>query len=331
MVAILSISILALSTVPQAQAALKVASPTLTPITVQFTFSWKGEYAALVYADEKGLFAKEGLKVTFKEGKGSQGVYAGLGAGTNTFIIGPSGTAAQAVSAGVPVTNVATFMLITPSVLVAKAGIKLNSPKDLEGKNVGLKTGADAALFFDAFLKKNHVDPTKVNVTHLNSSAATAAFLSGSIQVVDAFSNNELPILTSMLDKAPNTLAFSDYGFPILGQGVTVSNAFKKKSPDLIKRFIRAAIAGIEAAKKDPIGAAKVIKARESAALPDESVVEQQVKATLDAMTAAPGHPLGWVPSRTWDKMLLLFKSTGQITTRLSTLVYYSNYFLPAI
>lgn len=304
-------------------------STILTPITIQFTFSWKGEYAALVYADEKGLFAKEGLQVTFKEGKGSQGVYAALGAGTNTFIIGPSGTAAQAVSAGVPVTNVATFMLVVPSVLIAKAGTKLSSPKDLEGKNVGLRSGADAALFFDAFLIKNHVDASKVNVTHLNGSAANAAFLSDSIQVVDVFSNNELPTLSALLDKAPNTLAFSDFGFSILGQGVTVSNAFKKKSPNVIKKFIRAAIAGIEAAKQNPKDAAKVIKERQGATLPDLAIVEQQVKATLDAMTAVPGRPLGWVSSATWSKMLALFKSTGQITTQFPTRVYYSDYFLP--
>lgn len=329
MVAVLSISILALSTVPQAHAAKTAGSPTLTPVTVQFTYSWKGEYAGLVYADETGLFAKEGLQVTFKEGKGSQGVYAGLGAGMNTFVIGPSGTAAQAVSAGVPVTNVATFMLVTPSVLVAKAGTKLSTPKDLEGKNVGLRSGADAALFFDAFLKKNHVDPAKVKLTHLNGSAANAAFLSGSIQVVDVFSNNELPILAAQLDQAPNTMAFSDFGFPILGQGVTVSNAFKKKSPDVIKRFLRATIAGILAAKKDPLAAAKVIKDRLGVALPDQSVVNEQVKATLNAMNASPGHSLGWVSSATWNKMLDLFKQTNQITTKLATRNYYSDYFLP--
>lgn len=302
---------------------------TLTPVTVEFTYTWKGEYAPLVYADEKGLFAKQGLKVTFKEGKGSQVVYSSLGAGNNTFVIGPSGTAAQAASTGVPVTNVATFIPVTPSVLVAKNGTQLKTPKDLEGKHVGLRTGADASLFFSAFLKKNGVDASKVKVTALDSSAANAAFLSGNVQVVDAFANNELPSLTSKLGMAPNTLAFSDFGFAILGQGVTVATSFLKSSPDVIRKFLVGETAGIDAAKKSPIDAARVLKSREGAALPGESIVESQVKATLDAMVPEPAHPLGWVSASTWDKMLALFQQTGQIKNRLATNMYYTNDLLP--
>jgi len=306
------------------------ASGPHTAITVEFTYTWKGEYAPLVYADEKGLFAKQGLDVTFKEGKGSQVTYSSLGDGPNTFVIGPSGTAAQAASTGVPVTNVATFIPVTPSVLVAKNGTQLKTPKDLEGKTVGLRSGADASLFFSSFLKTNNVDASKVKVSSLDGSAANAAFLSGQVQVVDVFSNNELPTLTAKLDgKAPNTLAFSDFGFTILGQGVSVSNAFLKSSPDIIKKFLIAETAGIEAAKKNPVDAAKVLKSRHSAALPDESIVEQQVKATLDAMVPESGHPLGYVSAPAWDKMLDLFQQTGQIKNRLSTATYYTNDLLP--
>lgn len=300
----------------------------LTPVTVAFTYSWKGEYAPLVLADEKGYFAKQGLKVTFKEGKGSQVVYSSLGDATDTFVIGPSSDAAEAISSGVPIIDVATFVPVTPSVFVAKPDTTLATPQDLVGKHVGLRSGADASLFFKAFLTKNGVDPAKVKLTEMNSAAATTAFLNGTVEVVDAFTNNELPTMQQKLGKAPNTLAFSDFGFPILGQGVAVSTAMAKAKPDLIKKFLSAEAQGIQAAKKDPAAAAKAIKSKESAKLPDESIVEQQVKATLDVMVPEPGHQLGWLSEATWIKMLDLFKQAGQTESNLPVSKYYTNQFL---
>jgi NitT/TauT family transport system substrate-binding protein len=300
----------------------------LTPVTVAFTYSWKGEYAPLVLADEQGYFAKQGLKVTFKEGKGSQVAYSSLGDATDTFVIGPSSDAAEAISGGVPIIDVATFVPVTPSVLVAKPGTTLSTPQDLVGKHVGLRSGADASLFFKAFLKTNGVDPSKVNVTDMNSAAATTAFLNGTVQVVDAFTNNELPTIQQKLGQAPNTLAFNDFGFPILGQGVTVSTAMAKAKPDLVKKFLIAEAQGIDAAKKDPAGAAKALKSKESAKLPDQAIVEQQVKSTLAVMVPEPGHQLGWLSDATWTKMLDLFKQAGQTETSLPLSKYYTNEFL---
>lgn len=318
------------STTTQAAGDSSPATPAdLTPVTIQFTYTWAGYYGALVYADELGLFAKEGLKVSFKEGKGSQTVFASLGEGMNTFVITPMSNSAQATSSGVPVISVATFQPVNPSVLVAKAGTELKTPKDLEGKKVGLRSGANAALFFDAFLKQNGVDASKVHLTKLDSSAATTAFLTGSTQVVDAFANNELPTIAAQLDKPPVTLAFADFGFSLLGDGVAVSTAFLKSSPDVVKRFLRAEIAGIEAAKANPEAAAKAIKDRVGVALPDLSIVEEQMKATLEADEATAGHPLGWVSDVSWSKMLGLFESTGQIKNRLDMSAYFTNDYLP--
>ena len=311
-------------------AASQTAYATLTPVTIDFTFSWKAEYAALVYADVKGIFAQQGLSVTFQEGTGSQAVYAGLGSGQNTFVIGPSGTAAQAASGGVPVTSVATYMPVTPSVLVAQSGTTLNTPKDLEGKQVGLRIGADASLFFDAFLKKNGVDASKVRVTKLNASAANASFLSSDIQVVDAFTNNELPLLQAKVSAPLTTLSFAQFGFPILGEGVAVTTQFLQSSPDIIRRFLRAETAGIKAAKANPSDAAATIKRLHSTALPDQSIVDAQVKATLDSMTAASGHQLGYAAPSAWANMLSIFTETGSIKSPLATSAYYTNDYLPS-
>ncbi|GAC1339536.1 MAG: ABC transporter substrate-binding protein [Candidatus Dormibacteria bacterium] len=313
---------------PSSGAATAYAS--LTPVTIDFTFTWKAEYAPLVYADAKGLFAKQGISVTFREGTGSQAVYAGLGAGDNTFVVGPSGTAAQAASSGVPVINVATFIPVTPSVLVAQQGVTLKTPKDLEGKQVGLRTGADASLFIKAFLTKNAVDASQVHITNLNGAAANADFLTGGIQVVDAFTNNELPLLQAKVGAPLKTLSFADFGFPILGEGVSVSTQFMKSKPDLIKRFLAAQTAGIKAAKKNPNDAAMTIKQLHSVALPAQDIVNAQTQATLDSMTAPAGHPLGYASNADWDKMLTIFAETGSIKNRLPASSYYTNSLLPA-
>jgi ABC-type nitrate/sulfonate/bicarbonate transport system substrate-binding protein len=300
----------------------------LTPVTVAFTFSWKSEYAPLVLADQKGIFAKHGLKVTFKEGKGSQVAFSSLGNATDTFVIGPTCDAALAIANGVPIESVATFIPVTPSILVAKEGTDISTPQKLVGKHVGLRSGADASLFFDSFLRKNNVDPSKVQVTDLNSAAATTSFIKGNVQVVDAFANNELPLIESQFKTKVNTLAFADFGFPLLGQGVTVSTAMAKSQGDVIRRFLAAETEGIQAAKADPVGAAKAIKSAEGPKLPDEPVVEQQVKATLAAMTPETGEPAGRISDKTWANLLQLFKDAGQNKKNVPASKFYTNDFL---
>lgn len=297
-----------------------------TPVTIDFTYTWKAEYAPLLLAEKRGYFAKQGISVTFNQGNGSANVFESVAArgGKNTFVIDQSNDLGPAVSEGLPLLSVATFMPEAPDVLVSRTPIR--TPKALQGKTVGIRSGGDDSLFFNAFLVKNNVNPSLVHVVNVSSSAGNSAFLTGKVDVVDAFANNELPEIRADYHGGKlYVLNYSRWGFGLLGEGVAVTKAFAKADPGLIRRFLTAETAGIRACKANPNAAAAAIKNAQPTAMPALSIVRKQVEATCRSEAPVAGHQLGWQSAQGWNKTLTVMP----IKKRYPNSTYYTNAYLP--
>ena len=84
------------------------------PFKVRFTWKIKGPYAPLYVAQDKGLFAKQGLAVTMGEGAGGQAAMAALMQGQEDAVVAPGVYALTTVSKGMPVKIVALYHPATP-------------------------------------------------------------------------------------------------------------------------------------------------------------------------------------------------------------------------
>ena len=83
-------------------------------VTVRFTWKFKGEYAPLFLALDKGYYKAEGLDVDLGEGSGAQTVLKLLASGNEKFGYGPAVAAATAISQGLPVKVVALYQTGAP-------------------------------------------------------------------------------------------------------------------------------------------------------------------------------------------------------------------------
>jgi NitT/TauT family transport system substrate-binding protein len=291
-------------------------SKTLTDVTIQFTFKTRGELAFLYLADKNGYFKQQGIRVKFVEGVGAGPVFASTAIKHgNIFVAGIMNQAAVAMNQGLPLRAVATWEPIVQSVLVSKPNMPINKPSDLIGKTVGLKQGQNASLVFPHFLKANGIDPSQVNVKMLDSSSANAVFLQGGVDVVDAFTTNEQPILEAAVAGRLSVLRISDFGFPDLGVGLIVNREIPatKKGGDLIRRFLIAADKGITATKANPQAAAEAIKAMYGALLPDTPIILEQVKNTNAAMPKLGKHMYGWADPAGWKEAIATARKTQVI------------------
>lgn len=306
----------------------------LTEVTAQFTFEARGEYAFLFIADKEGFFEDEGLDVSFREGEGAQTVLASLASsgGKNTIVVASGNQAAASISAGLPVVTVATWEPTSPSVLVSKPDVPLASPKDLEGKVVGVKEGLAVDLVLPFFLRDNDVDADAVDERTVDSSVANQTFLTGDLDVVDAFLTNEVPILQEQVREGDlNVLELSKFGFPDVGLVANVTKEYAKADPDTISAFLRAAARGIEAMKEDPAAAAEAIKDSDlGSGLPDTEIVEEQVKNTVTLMPDPGDKPYGYNDPERWKAMVETQKRTGVIDKALPVDDYIDNTFVEA-
>jgi NitT/TauT family transport system substrate-binding protein len=301
-------------------------APAPQKLTVRFTWKLKGEYAPLFVALDKGYYKAEGLDIDLAEGSGAQTVFKLMASGAEKIGYGPAIAAGQAVSTGLPIKVVAVYQNKSPMGVIAFPNVPLKTPKDLEGKSIGISVGETFGEMLKPFTVTNGVDFDKIKKVQMETSARTAQFLNRNIDVMSVYLSNELPQLEKRTGVAFNVLKVTDFGMNVLGASLIVSNEFAAKEPDTVRKLLRATAKGYEDAMKDPAAAAltmaKYMKVPE---LPD--VLQKQVEATVLSTNAPAGKPIGWQSEDDWKSNLQLLKETGAITEVKPLTDYYTNAF----
>jgi NitT/TauT family transport system substrate-binding protein len=168
-----------------------------------------GEVDALYVGIEQGYFGKHGLDVELM----SSGINTTLAAalvGGSVQIAAPSPTVLlQAVDGGLDLVGIAGCGVTSARTakniaLMVRPGITLTSPRDLEGKKVGVPgLGATLHVMLRYWLTKNGVDPAKVTFIEVPIPNAADALHSGS---VDALVNGE-PAMSRAVSTGAGTVA----------------------------------------------------------------------------------------------------------------------------
>ncbi len=296
-------------------------------ITVRFTWKLYGVYAPLFVARDKGYFAAEGLDVNLAEGSGSETVVKLIAAGTDNISFGTGIVAAQAISEGLPIKVIANYMPVNPLGLISFPEVPLKTPKDLEGKTIGLATGETFSAMMRPFARMNHVDLSKVKIVEFDGATRNAEFVAHKIDVISVYLNNDLPLLASKLNVKFNVLNPGDFGLGLMGTSYFVNAAYARDHADVLRRLLRATARGYETAFKNPTEAAAILNKQMSVKI-DPAVMDTQVKETLAATTRIPGKPLGWQTDELWKTNLDLLKAGGVIHDVKKLSDYFTNNYL---
>ncbi len=150
----------------------------LKPVTL--VLEWTGfqpQHFGFWIARERGWYADEGLDVTIKSSGGSTQAMQIVTGGQAEFGNVAASSLTQAAGQGsVPLRMVALFGQ-KDSLSIAyfeSSGIK--TPKDLEGRKLGMVPGSVAFLLWPSFAKANGVDASRVEIKNWDFLAATTAF-----------------------------------------------------------------------------------------------------------------------------------------------------------
>jgi ABC-type nitrate/sulfonate/bicarbonate transport system substrate-binding protein len=299
----------------------------LEKLVVRFTWKLYGVYAPLFVALDKGYFAEEGLSVELAEGSGSESVVRLIAAGTDKVGFGTGIVAAEAISAGLPVKVIANYMDNNPLGLISFPDVPLSTPKDLEGRTLGLATNETFSNMLGPFALMNGVDLTKVKRVQFDGATRNAQFVARRIDVISVYLNNDLPLLSSRLNVKFNTIKAADFGLKLMGTSYFVNTDFAKERPEILRKLLRATARGYAEATKNPKEATEMLNKRMAVKM-DPVMLEAQVKETLAATSSPPGRPFGWQEDSLWTTNLNLLKSAGLIKEIKELNVYFTNEFL---
>jgi ABC-type nitrate/sulfonate/bicarbonate transport system substrate-binding protein len=311
----------------RAQSSSGTNGPAKEPVSVRLTWKYKGEHAPLFVAIEKGYYAAEGLDVHPAEGSGAETVVKLIASGAEKIGFGPATAVAEAVSNGLPVEAIAVYQPVTPFGIISFPDIPLKTPKDLEGKNLGLTVNETFANLLDPFLKLNDVDPDKVTRVVLDYSSRNTLFMTRKLDVMSTFLNVDVPLIEKKTGIKFNKLVIGDFGMKLLGDCFFVNKEYAQSHGDVLRKLLAGTARGYVEAQKDPAAAAAAL-AKHMTVGNDPEILETQLRETLVAIPLPADKPYGWQDRSSWQNNLEILKDADVIKTVYDVNRYFTNEYL---
>src|SRR6185503_7260002 len=127
----------------------------------------------------------------------------------------------------------------------------ITSPKGLEGKTIGCPAASANRIMFPAFANKAGVDASKTIWRVTDPGVVVPALAAGRVDAICNFVT-ERPVMEAQVKEGLEALLFRDHGLDFYANGIVVREELVQRNPDLVRRFTRAAVRGLDYAMKNP-------------------------------------------------------------------------------
>ncbi len=251
-------------------------------------------------AKEKGYFEAEGLDVTIEHSPGQGQHLQLLAAGKVQVTTQDAAVLLQRrADPGLPLVSIALIGQRGQQAFAALKESGMVTPKDWEGHLVGYKGTPPPDLF--ALLHAAGADVNKVNL--VNVGFDPRVLVEGKVDVYPLFKSNE-PFLLRSWGYEITLWDAADYGVPTLGLTYVTSESLLQTQPDVLARFLRAALRGIDYAAQHPDEAVQIVlKYTGPETNPDHMryMLETELKDAQSEVTREYGW--GWQTQEQWQAL----------------------------
>ncbi len=257
-----------------------------------------------LYANDSGLFAKNGLKVTVKPGGPEKDAIKELELGHAQFGVASADQVIRAVSKGAPIVVVAQLFQINPLHWIYRPDkTALKTPQDLKGKTIGITYGGNDEAIMRALLAKYNIKETEVNLFSVRYDYTP--FYQGKVDLWPLYRNAQAPIIGEKLRKAGvqfDLINPSKMGIRFVANSVVTTRKMLEERPETVKKFIKALLQGWQ----DILQPANTEKAIElvlkyNKETPEE-IVRKQLPATRILMMPTPDFEFGKIDMAAWKQ-----------------------------
>lgn len=257
-------------------AALAACSPSAAPtptsppkddVSIQLSWVHTIEFASFYLALEDGHYAQANLNTTLLDGGFDEtGAYIDpvqrVMDGEATFGIASGDRLLTERSAGKPLVAIASIYQRSPVAFISLAEKNIISPQDLVGKKVSVDLASSTGIAYLALLASQGIDPADVNFIP-RTDFSSEPLLSGAVDVIDVFINDQ-PVHLERQGYELNTIFISDYGLDSYANVIFTTEETIATKPDIVERFLRATIKGMETFVQNPERGAQLSVARNS-------------------------------------------------------------------
>jgi NitT/TauT family transport system substrate-binding protein len=145
----------------------------------------------------------------------------------------------------------------SPTVFIALEENQIRTPKDFEGKKVGVMTGNNTEYIYRALVEKTKINKKKI--IEIEAPYDLATFITKTFDVRPAFAYDE-PVSLDLQNIKYTSIKPEDYGVNFIGPVIFAKRSFVEKNKELTQRFINAMCDGWEKALNNPELAIQYLK-----------------------------------------------------------------------
>jgi NitT/TauT family transport system substrate-binding protein len=308
-----------------------VAHRSRAATSVSMTLDWvfEGSNTGFLIAREMGFYRDAGLDVTVGPGKGS-GNTAQLVASKATQVGFADGyTCGIGISKGMAIKTIGSIFRRAPAAIIVLSSSSIKTPKDLEGRTLGITAGSGVFQQWPAYVKGAGLDVAKIKTVNIDPSGLGPALISGKVDAIGGYAASFVPSIEILGKKEARLLWFADSGVNIVSNGIIAHNDLIKSDPDLLHKFVPASIKGFLYERQHIDEAVAVVKKYSPTSNP--AIIKRSFEVSWKTWVtpSTKGKPLGWESDEDWASTIEVLKHYGGVTAPLTTGEVYTNDFVP--
>jgi NitT/TauT family transport system substrate-binding protein len=284
------------------------------------TMTGFGETAREVFqqvADVRGFYAEAGIEIeSIQAGAGGDTNHTALAGGQVDFMIADSSGALTRYVNGEDDTFqvLAAIHQLFPMALLGYQDQGIFRPRDLNGRTIGIAAGTIAERLWPVYLAETPgLDPDSIEVIPTSPRTQVQELVSGQLDAIALFSVSAPSLVAAGGGRTVTPLPWSDVFQDLYGNALITTRRMCAEQPDLVGRFTRATLRGLEYTLDHPEEAAAILVD----AFPEQNaeVAAEEIRQLRDFCYGglAPNQPLGHIDEERVVRQLRELSSLGEI------------------
>jgi NitT/TauT family transport system substrate-binding protein len=264
-------------------------------------------------AREKGFFAEQGIDVEIKPGAAGDVNLRLVEAGHAQFAVIDYAGAVDRAGNG----QFGKFRLVaglntqTLIAVMSVSGRGIATPRDLEGKTVGVAHGAVPGTLFPLYASLAGIDHRKVKIVGMDKSVLISSLASGKVDAIGQFVTGQPSVVAAAKGRQVVVLPYSNYLTDLYGNALVTTANLAAVDPDLVRRFTTALLKGLAYAVDHPEEAGQIL--HKAVPAQDAKTAAAEVALLKSYVGAREGLPLGTFSRERVARGIAVMQSGGQI------------------
>ncbi|RUR35837.1 taurine ABC transporter permease [Vreelandella populi] len=312
-------------------------SADVTAIRFQLDWRFEGPAAPFLMAEEKGYFAEEGLNVQIDAGSGSAGAINRVASGAYEMGFGDLNALIEFLAEnpdGPGIQGVYVVYDGTPTTVFALKESGIESPADLVGRTIAAPAFDTGFRAWEIFAAANTLETDAVEWQNVDPTLRETLLTRGDVDAITGFYFTSLLNLEErgVSEDELTIMPFPEYGVPLYGNAIIVSEAFANENPDAVQGFLRAFNRALGETIEDPATAVAYVKNRDG--LIDVAMETRRLELALESAVNTPDareHGVGGVDEERLIEAIQLVADAYDLPSLPSQDQVFTSRYLPPV